>query len=353
MPEVIEPTQPSLALIRPPLLPVPLAAFNRPFTGNYPAVNLFDHDLPKQFVDKNGIATFAWGETVSIGETLDGPILVDGHDGYDWAMPEGTLIRAVAAGIVVGLVNGDPNATCPFPAPQLTQLKKIVIEHVLTDGTVVRSLYLHLSQLNVQLGDTLAQGQGIGRSGQTGCARGPHLHFGVVRVSGTLSGQPVVIDPYGWSGPGPDPWAIRHEGAASLQLWKPAQAPTRRLTLQRPLPPGFNAGITSVAWLGPNDALAPNNEEVVITFAGQLNEVFTLDSLTSDVARLRFQFPAGTTISAARPRLHVFSGSGTPNDTTVFVGRTGGVWDNNFNDCARLRFANGNVFRFGLGNGCP
>jgi hypothetical protein len=96
--------------------------------------------------------------------------------------------------------------------------------------------------------------------------------------------QPVVIDPYGWSGPGPDPWAIRPEG--SLQLWKPAQAPTRRLSLERPLPPGFNAGIASVAWLGPNEALA-NNVEVVITFAGQPNEVFALDSLASDVAGLR------------------------------------------------------------------
>ncbi|MFN0179134.1 MAG: M23 family metallopeptidase [Gemmatimonadales bacterium] len=327
--------------------------FVKPFVGEFPAVNLFDHNKPKEFVDTNGIFLFTWGEVVRIGTSLDGPIQIDGHDGYDWKMPIGTPIRAVAPGTVVGIVNGDPNATCPFPAPELTLKKKVVIEHNIGGGIVVRSVYVHLSQIGVSLGQTVASGQQLGLSGQTGCAKGPHLHFSVVRMTQTNNGQPAVIDPYGWTSTATDRWQAAPDGAQSIYLWNTGQEPTRRLTVERPIDAGVNAGITSVAWLGPNDATTPNNEELVLSFAGSAGQVFTVDSLKSDVAGLRFKFPAGTTISATRPRLHVFTGTGTGNDTTVFMGRPSGTWDNAFNDCARLRFANGNVVVFGLGNGCP
>ena len=32
---------------------IPQGAFDRPFSGNFPASNLFDHDGPKEFGDAN------------------------------------------------------------------------------------------------------------------------------------------------------------------------------------------------------------------------------------------------------------------------------------------------------------
>src|SRR5262245_43660575 len=49
----------------------------------------------------------------------------------------------------------------------------VVIDH----GMGVASLYGHLSSFDVKVGDSVARGQTIGRSGMTGLAGGDHLHF--------------------------------------------------------------------------------------------------------------------------------------------------------------------------------
>lgn len=42
--------------------------------------------------------------------------------------------------------------------------------------------FCHLSEVSVQTGQTINQGQVIGKSGQTGNIFGPHLHFGLVET---------------------------------------------------------------------------------------------------------------------------------------------------------------------------
>ena len=66
----------------------------------------------------------------------------------------------------------------------------VLVDH----GLGLASLYGHLSQLDVEVGQPVAQGQVLGRSGDTGLAAGDHLHFAVL-VAGTY------VDPLEWWDP--------------------------------------------------------------------------------------------------------------------------------------------------------
>ncbi len=63
----------------------------------------------------------------------------------------------------------------------------VMIDH----GMGVQTLYSHMSNIHVNVGDTVTKGQTIGQTGATGMAGGDHLHFGVY-----ISGFPV--DPKEW-----------------------------------------------------------------------------------------------------------------------------------------------------------
>jgi murein DD-endopeptidase MepM/ murein hydrolase activator NlpD len=58
----------------------------------------------------------------------------------------------------------------------------IRIKHA--DGT--NSYYLHLSAIWVTNGQTVAQGNQIGKTGNTGRSTGPHLHFSIANADGKL-----------------------------------------------------------------------------------------------------------------------------------------------------------------------
>ncbi|GAA0598983.1 transglycosylase family protein [Streptomyces crystallinus] len=83
------------------------------------------------------------------------------HTGVDFPVSTGTSVRAVATGKVVEAGWGGSYGY------------QVVIRHA--DGRY--SQYGHLSAVNVRAGQQVNTGQRIGRSGSTGNATGPHLHF--------------------------------------------------------------------------------------------------------------------------------------------------------------------------------
>ena len=86
------------------------------------------------------------------------------HSGMDIAAPTGTAVRAPATGVVT------------FAAPDLYLTGGTVL---LDHGFGISSNFLHLSRIDVKVGDRIAQGQTIGAVGATGRATGPHLHWGM------------------------------------------------------------------------------------------------------------------------------------------------------------------------------
>ena len=95
------------------------------------------------------------------------------HAGIDLIAPAATPVAAAGAGRVVW---------AEFRPGGWGLL--VTIAH--RDG--VRSMYAHLSRVDVRLGEAVATGQQVGLVGATGDATGPHLHF-ELRVRG------AAVDP--------------------------------------------------------------------------------------------------------------------------------------------------------------
>ncbi len=86
------------------------------------------------------------------------------HSGMDIAAPSGTPVKAPADGVV----------SFADPGLYLTG-GTVVLDH----GHGISSNFLHLSRIDVQVGDAVKQGDVIAAVGATGRATGPHLHWGM------------------------------------------------------------------------------------------------------------------------------------------------------------------------------
>ena len=312
--------------------PVPFLA--RPFGRDveYRTSNFFDHDIPQEFVDNNGTYVSYWGEASLVG--------VDGHSGYDWQMAEGTPILAAAAGTVVLADLNRPAFHCPL-LNQTVSNSVVRIEHELPGGVRVRTSYSHVSRIDVTPGQRVTQGQPIAIAGNRGCSLQSHLHFEVERHTQLQPGvDGAPIDPYGWEGAGPDPWAQHPRGGASFAMWLPNEAPElfRHIRLSPGQTPGAFVLISEVRIQGVRDAQNPNNEYVeVVRDERTAPPVADLGGFTlrNRAGTTVYTFPAGVQLTAANPSVRVFSGAGTATSKTLYIGAVSGVWDNT-RECARL-----------------
>lgn len=72
--------------------------------------------------------------------------------------------------------------------------KSITVEYNREDGSKVQTSYMHLSEINVKVGDTVSAGQKLGVTGNTGTrTTGEHLHFGVKTIA--ADGTSRSVDP--------------------------------------------------------------------------------------------------------------------------------------------------------------
>ncbi|HEX4929349.1 MAG TPA: peptidoglycan DD-metalloendopeptidase family protein [Gaiellaceae bacterium] len=97
------------------------------------------------------------------------------HEGIDLAVANGTPVVSAAAGtvIIAGWMGGYGNL--------------VVVDH----GNGISTAYGHNTSVTVGVGQSVAQGQLVAYSGNTGHSTGPHVHFEV-----RINGSPV--DPLGY-----------------------------------------------------------------------------------------------------------------------------------------------------------
>lgn len=107
---------------------------------------------------------FVWPTTGNISRCFSA-----GHHGCDIANFSAPAIRSVQSG-TVKMVSRYQVAGYGL---------MVIIDH----GNGVNTLYAHMSEIYVSEGQTVSQGQSIGKMGRTGLATGIHLHF-EVRVNG-------------------------------------------------------------------------------------------------------------------------------------------------------------------------
>ena len=132
--------------------------------------------------------TFIWPRVGRISGLFGAQRIYQGepgsyHGGVDIAAATGEPVRAPADGVVI---------LAAIDKPFTLEGHLLMIDH----GHGLNSAFLHLSRIDVKMGDHVAQGQQIGAVGATGRATGPHLHWG-------MKWHDARIDPLLIAGPMP------------------------------------------------------------------------------------------------------------------------------------------------------
>lgn len=132
----------------------------RQFSARQPSNLLFDKPVNGPLSSPFGLRRFFNGEERNP------------HAGLDFAANRGTPVKAPAAGRVILIGDYFFNG------------KTVFVDH----GQGLISMFCHLSEIGVKVGDELPRGGVLGKVGATGRATGPHLHW-------NLSLNDARIDP--------------------------------------------------------------------------------------------------------------------------------------------------------------
>ncbi len=135
------------------------------------------------------------------GTTMNG--LREIHHGVEFENPAGTVVLAAAAGQVVFAAQDARGELSPWGN---FYGNTVVLEHRLPNMEMpLYTLYAHLSEIQVQVGQQVQAGDPLGLVGMSGSADGPHLHF-EVRI-----GENAY-----WNSSNPELWLRPDPGRGSL-----------------------------------------------------------------------------------------------------------------------------------------
>jgi len=99
------------------------------------------------------------------------------HPGVDIRSPRGTNVYPAAAGTVTEVEIG-----------RFSYGHKVVINH----SNQIDTLYAHLDDVNVKVGDQVTKDTIIGKVGMTGWTTGPHLHFEAHTKEGLINPKQIL-----------------------------------------------------------------------------------------------------------------------------------------------------------------
>ncbi len=133
------------------------------FLWSGPFLQMMNTQVESSFADKRSY--------IYKGKKVDEQV----HLGFDLASTQHVAVPAANDGKVVYASDLGIYGNC------------VVVDH----GYGLQSIYGHLSEIGVKIGDMVKKGQALGKSGSTGLAGGDHLHFSM-QVDG------VQVNPVEW-----------------------------------------------------------------------------------------------------------------------------------------------------------
>ena len=113
--------------------------------------------------------------TSTFGGREETEIISAFHQGIDIGANNGTAIHAAMEGTVVA-----------------SSFAGEYGNHIKVQNGEILTVYAHCSELEVNVGDSITQGQEIGKVGATGKATGPHLHFEIRREGRYIDPQLIL-----------------------------------------------------------------------------------------------------------------------------------------------------------------
>lgn len=135
-------------------------------SGSFVNDNTYIYSLP-----------FQKGKKVYLVQAYDSKFSHKGEYALDFKVKEGTAICAAREGTVIAA--RDDSEKGGLKPEHLSDGNYISIQH--SDGSVAHYWHLKKDGVLVAVGGTVAKGQMIGYSGNTGYSAFPHLHFEVVQ----------------------------------------------------------------------------------------------------------------------------------------------------------------------------
>ena len=143
--------------------------------------------------DDDYVYRLPYGDAVSFAilQSYGSPLSHRGAEFFtlDFGMPEGTRVYSAREGTVLATEDRFDLSCWSDGCGRYANF----VEILHGDGTVGRYFHLQQGSVVVRPGQRVARGEAIARSGDTGYATVPHLHFGVYRIGDGGDAQSIAV----------------------------------------------------------------------------------------------------------------------------------------------------------------